>query len=222
MSECTNLAKEIANIEPLLDDAMRFHPASNKLHEGSWLREPVCGFASNVLGKYLRENRLADASMMIGCPVDKFPTGYPRASRTHVVLHTRHTTIDSTFGQFMSLVGLDVQFAALYPEVAKLYPQNRVAVIPRGDERAFGERFAGFALEQVPKIQRVRRGLGKAAKTWSTAGACIWMPGQEAFELLADIWNPERYGPFDNEGDSEIQAQEAARYLMSEANRLKS
>jgi hypothetical protein len=222
MLERIGLAKEIATIEPLLDDVMRFHPASHKLHEGLRLREPVCGFASNVLGKYLKEKNLAEAKMMIGRPVDEFPTGYPRASRTHVVLDTRDRTIDSSFGQFMSLVGLDVQFAALYPEVAKLYPQNRVAVIPRGDERAFGERFADFALDQIPIIQRVRRGLGEAAKAWSTAGACIWMPGQEAFELLADIWNPEQYGPFDNEGDSEIQAQEAARYLMSEANRLKS
>ncbi len=217
MSRFESLVKEITTIEPFLDEAMQFHPNNKRLHEGHRLRDPVCGFASNVLAKYLREKKLAEARMMIGQPVDEFPHDYPTTSRRHVVIDAGYATVDPTFGQFMALVGLDVKFASLNPEVASLYPEKKIAAIPRGFERKFGEQFADFALGQIPKIQAVRKSLGEVAASWPTKGACIWMPEDEAHELLADIWNPARYKLFDNEGDGEIQAQKATRYLIDKS-----
>lgn len=48
-------------------------------------------------------------------------------------------------------------------------------------------------------------------ETWPTDDVCVWMSRDEAFELLADIWNPERYHPLDHENDGEVFVQKALK-----------
>ncbi len=206
------LNSEIERIEPSLDEVMRFCVGGSP--EGFRLRNSVCGFASNVLSKYLRAKHVRDAGMKIGFAVDDPPPNFPDRMRWHVLVDSPTATIDPTWTQFMTLVGLDPVLAAQHEDLAKLYPARRVAVIPKGTERMFGERFADYALEQVTRVRDVRTKLGADARFWSTDDVCVWMPSEEAFEVLADIWNPERYERFDNEGDSEAQAQKAVTRLF--------
>lgn len=150
--------------------------------------------------------------MVIGPPADDQDI-LPKRMRWHVMCLTNDIRIDPTYGQFMTLVGLDINNAVADKAMRRLYPEGKIAVIPRGMERAFGERFADFALAQMPKITAARRKMGEKA-IWPTDDICAWMPRAKAFEVLADIWNPEQYKPFDNAGDGEIIARDAAKELL--------
>ncbi len=102
----------------------------------------------------------------------------------------------------MKVVGLDPALAARHPEMAALYPDPRIVVIPHGYERVFGERFADYTLDRASQVLRTER-TGQSS-----------LSEAELFETLADIWNPTRYAPFDNAGDGEIQAQRAASRMV--------
>lgn len=181
----------IKQLEPHLDEVMRFLPISFA-PEGFRLSGSICGFASTVLARYLAEKKLTDPTVMIGEIADPLPMYYPTRMRFHVLIHTEDTTIDPTYTQFLSLVGLTPQLAAKSHSAAKLYPQRRVAVIERGKEREFGERFADIALSSVAHIAQERRKL-KDAIAWPAEDACVWMPEDEAFEFLSGIWERNRY-----------------------------
>lgn len=150
--------------------------------------------------------------MVFGSPIDNQDI-LPKRMRRHGMCLTNDARIDPTFGQFMTLVGLDISNAVADEAMRRFYPKSKIVVVPRGMERIFGERFAEFALDAIPKITEARRKMGKRA-VWPPEDTCAWMPESEAFEILADIWNPERYKPFDNMGDREIIAIHTAQELL--------
>lgn len=211
MSEFGRLYSTVEQLEPYLEVAMRFHHAAYP--EGFLLRTSICGFASRVLGECLKQDGL-QTEWRVGRPVDD-PSLLPDRMRTHALLAHREATVDPTWTQWMTLVGVDARQASRNPAMAALYPPRRVAVIPAGLERLFGERFADYALDTVGKVARIRRKMGGVAtqESWSTDDVCVWMSHEEAFELLADIWNPERYQPLDHENDAEVLVQKAVDHI---------
>lgn len=199
MIDIPRLANEMQRIEPSLDEVMRFHPLAGP--EGLRLCGSVCGFASNVLAKYLRQTGVAKSA------VPKIRELAEPLPFRHVVVEVEGAIIDPTYSQFMSVIGLDIALAASDPTAAALYPKRRIAVIPQGAERAFGERFAQYTLEDcAPRILR----------TEQTAH----LPPEDAlFEMLAGIWDPDQYEDFDNGGDGEAQAQRAATRMQAKCPR---
>lgn len=196
------LDRTVEALEPHLDEVMRFvlHAFAPK---GLRLSDSVCGFASNVLARFLTEKELATPTVMIGQAVKEFPDYYPDRMRFHTLIHTEDTTIDPTHTQFMALVGLTHDLAAKSTVARALYPTRKIAVIPRGEERGFGEQFADRALSSISTIAKERRKLGDAV-AWPAEDACVWMPEGEAFELLAGIWDPARYKPYNFVGRSSV------------------
>ncbi len=210
MNACESFLRlnaEIVRIEPQLSEVLRCNVSGGA--EGLELRSSVCGFASNVLAKYINHQKLAMAVPKMGMSFGENKL-IPKRMRRHVLVETEAAMLDPTWGQFMTLVGLDTRQAAAHDTLKKLYPERRVAVIPRGTERVFGERFASFALEKILKIRAIR---GSEGLEHVPEDACAWMEEQEAFEVLADIWNPERYETFDNAGDGETPARQALERL---------
>lgn len=192
----------IEALEPHLDEVMQFVDEAHA-PEGLRLSDSVCVFASNVLARFLTEKGLATSMVMIGQPVEPFPDHYPARMRFHSLIHTDEVVIDPTYTQFMALVGLTHELATKSAVARSLYPTRKIAVINRGEERAFGERFANHALSSIETIANARRQLGDTV-AWPAEDACVWMPEDEAFELLADIWSPDRYRLYDFIGRASV------------------
>lgn len=197
----------IASLEPALETAMHYHVTAGP--EQFRLRGSMCFFASRVLQEVLRPRHETD--ICIGAPFDE-PDMVPSRMRRHVVLRSPEVTLDATYSQWLALVGVDPILANQYPDIAQLYPARRVAVIPRGNEKQFGERFADFALDTASKMSELRRTLGlvSIAGGWSTDDVCNWMPKEGAFSMLSGIWEPDRYQPFDHQNEAEVLVQQAA------------
>lgn len=202
------LSQEMKRMGPHLGEVMQFGPRSSP--EGLGLRDSVCGFACNVLAKTLNRQRIGRMVPKIGTPFDDVSM-IPERMRRHVVVTTEAATLDPTWGQFMALVGLDVRHAASMSALKDLYPEWQIAVIPRGTERIFGERFASFALEQAVKLRHI---WSRMDTGYFHEGVDTRLPEEQAFEMLADIWSPKRYRPFDNAGDGDAQAEKAANRLQ--------
>lgn len=205
MIDIPKLDAEMEQAEPALEEVMQFHPAPGP--EGWCLRGSVCGFASNTLAKYLRTAKLTTRATP---KIRALPEALPRAMRRHIIVDTEVATIDPTYSQFMRLTGLDPMLAAEHNDMAALYPDRCIAVIPKGCERGFGERFASYALECVQAVREVRR----IEDTWPVDDSSNWMSQEELFAMLAGIWDPTYYTVFDNEGDGELQAQRAAQQML--------
>lgn len=165
MSEFVRLYSTVAQLEPYLEEAMRFHPAPHL--EGFSLRTSICGFASRVLGERLKQDGF-QTEWQVGRPVDD-PSVLPDRMRTHALLVHPEARIDPTWTQWMALVGVDARQASQNPAMAALYPSRRVAVIPAGLERLFGEKFADYALDTVGKVARIRRKMGGGGDTRNLA-----------------------------------------------------
>ena len=219
INQLQELQQLTAEVEVVFDDAaeLYFPPARYK-PEGLTLRNSVCGLASNVIAKCLQETQIApDAYMVIGLPIDN-QDKLPRRMQRHVMCLTRDIRVDPTYGQFMTLVGLDINNAVADEAMRSLYPKGKIAVIPRGMERVFGERFADFALDKIPEITAARRKIGERA-AWPPEDSCVRMSESEAFETLADIWNPKRYKVFDNDGDAEALARDTTHTILQRLKR---
>lgn len=186
------------------------------------LRDSNCGLASRVLADYLnKKSHIVDAIPVIGRLGDEDGI-FPDHMRKHVVVHTDELTFDPTYGQFMTLVGLTPFIASLDESLKAEYPVAKIAVMPAGSEKIFGEMFADFALDKVPRIAQLRRELGLRTGIaqdllWPTTDGAVWASHEEAFDALSSIWDRARYQPQDNsDGDGAVLVQEATSYLLGQ------
>lgn len=199
-----HVASMVGSVEPALESSMRHYPFAEAVGtEGMMLRGSICGFACLTLSAWLVEQGVSNRPMIghvsAGSPL--FPDGMQR----HVVIRTEHATIDPTYSQFMRLaVPKD-----LLSEFN--YPLSRVAYIPHGSERYFGDRYAEFALG----VRRRLRLMGASA----IEGLVLDEGGdQQVSEALSGVWTAD-YESFDSEAEGEVfvrRALDDIRKAMSE------
>lgn len=194
----------IADCEPRLEAAMRHCPTSF-MPDGFRLSGSICGFASNVLAQYLRETQGLTLEKRIGSPADDL-TAMPDNMWRHVILNTPDgSTIDPTYGQFMRLIGINEALAKNETEAYALYPARRVAYIPAGQERYFGERFAEFMVAQRERLITIRQKQLRVGETVCEIDRLkSGLDAQGLYDVVADIWSPNRYRRFDHDGDGQV------------------
>lgn len=214
MKDILELNRFVEAVEPHLEAAMKHHPVP--VAEGFELSTPKCGFASGVLQAYLLDQQLRRADLMIGKPFDD-TSKVPKDMRNHVVVQTPGATLDATWTQFFSLVGLDPKVAAEHYEVAALYPPRRVALIPEGREREFGERYADYALDVASRLPSIYQDIlpGEVASN----GILAKHSEDTVHDMMSDMWNPDRYEPYDSQGDAGILIQAAVADIARSKNK---
>lgn len=142
------------------------------------LYDGVCEQASCILQRMLSEEGV-DTQMKYGEPfagnhnVHAELQGMP-----HYVLDLGGlATIDATYGQFLRRGGVDLDDPALSDRL----PAQRIALIPAGQERYFGQRFVAYA-DNLRK-QQLRDVFSQEVP--DSVLASVWLP--EHYTMLSDV-----------------------------------
>lgn len=168
--------------------------------KGYRLRVPICGFSSATICNWLGSNEV-DNAMLISKP------GLPfNIDGEHVIaqahLGTGNTLIiDSTYGQFMTYVGLDPY---LDMELERsLYPKDKIITFPVEETELIIGSFARFA----DNFRYQNSDLIKTQRTFFSEEdgepADWYAPLSEASSAEIEatflaIWNPENMEPFED------------------------
>lgn len=136
------------------------------------LRFSCCGLATAALQRYLRERHDVETTRII---ID-LPDLSPSMQSRHVFLrHNASITIDPSYGQFFEYAGFSAIDAVERPELANLYPEDKIAVV--ADEES-GDFIARLATQAFAAAEQA---FGQAERSVD-----------ELTELYRSIWQPKQ------------------------------
>lgn len=186
----SELRKILSDGTPLLEKALRETEAPQYTADLQ-LRASVCGLATAALQLYARNHGVV-LDRRIASP-DKAPRGLNSRKLQHVVLFDRGDMIDPSYGQFFAYVGLSREVAHHQPRLARLYPDDKVAVIDRGASRSFADDMAVRMHAIEPEVSKHRK---PSIPAYPPENSLVGTTLDEKKEVLREIWNPKEYDAF--------------------------
>ena len=184
------LETAVAASVPLLEKAL--HMEEDRRYDAELqLRGTVCGLATAALQLYLSERHSIELERRIATP-SKAPRGLNSRRLEHVVLFDDDEMIDPTFGQTYAYVGLSRSAAQERPALRRLFPAEKIAVIPKGQTNKFADGVARHMQSIEPEVARLRGGI----KAYPPENALVGRSSDEKQEILRDIWTPGHFRSF--------------------------
>ncbi len=176
---------------PAVKAALGRHVLYGGFSDDMRLRIPACGAASSVLSHLLERNHGIKTQRQLAVLGELCVFGDEPIR--HVLLHEPNTgtVIDPTYSQFLNQVGVTPYIAREYPQLATLFPEAEVAVVPSGDEASFGQRYAQHALASRARVMSELYGLG--VHFMEPDGKLLHASDDEITASYARVWMPERY-----------------------------
>lgn len=156
------------------------------------LRYSLCLVASTALKKHLkRRYDMTTETVIKDLPIPADVAGGHTFS--HVVLRYESNTIDPTYSQFMSYVGLRTYDAFNHPELASLYPPSKIAVIPDNTHEEFASTMAARMYIATPWLTNLER---DTPKLHLPDGLFMGAPFATIDDFTQAVWRPDDWMPY--------------------------
>jgi hypothetical protein len=211
MAEIRRLVTEAA---PLLEGVLR-HEEAPRYDIDLQLRGTVCGLATAALQLYMQERHGVVLERRQTTP-DSAPRGLNSRRLSHVALFDDDSLIDPSYGQFYTYVGLSQAAAQEQRELRRLYPADKIAIVPQQRAAAFADKTARHMQAVEPQAMRLRR---PDSPAYPPDKSLVGTSLEDKRRVLRDIWNPNAYKPFPVEAQSSSFQRRALR-LAEHMHRL--
>lgn len=190
----SGLRKTLDNITPRIDHILSNGPLNDLEYMGSFRELPrdlkrrggICNATSWLLSAELKKHNIYTTPYAKMGEIKVRGKSY---MTFHVILKTWSGDgryIDPTYQQFYRYVGLTPDIAAIYPEVATLYPKDNDIAIIELESTAFQEQFAENA-------HRIEKELGKMSIPVTCNPILKGTSLQEKIDTYKQVWDLSTY-----------------------------
>lgn len=183
------LGSIVSSSVPLLERAL-YDEEEKRISPELQLRGTVCAVATGALQQFVRGRHGIELERRMAV-LDKAPRGLNSRLLRHVGLFDGDTMIDPTYSQFFSYVGVDRFTASADPQLAALFPDTKIAVIPAEDSDAFADSFARQAQDMEEAMAEMDDLVPQT--TYAPLHALTGKSLDEKREVYRHIWRPSNY-----------------------------
>lgn len=198
-SEAGELDNIIAHVTQPLEKALMQEGIRAGLGEDLQLRYSYCGVATAALQCFLLERHHIDTERMVTQP-EIAPRLINQRRMAHVVLQYEGVTIDPTYSQFMSYVGLSPTVVLQNETLRGLYPPRKIATFNTQKSDEFADTFADIA-HTVDEVMGAQLGAQLYGLNENLIGTTL----DTKRDVYRAIWDSGGYSPLPLREQSSLQ-----------------